>query len=78
LNPVLKRVEQVHNKNKGLTPHEIIERLINDANASAYGINSFDDELEMFFYDEVGKKKPIEKHIALRSVRNFIAELRKK
>jgi hypothetical protein len=76
LNPVLKRAKHYHEKYTGLSPHEIIDRLKNDA--GAYNINSFDEELGKFFYDEIGKKKPREKHISRTSVQNYIAKLRNK
>lgn len=75
LNPVLKRAKHYHDKYPDLSPREIIDRLQNDE--GAYHINSFDEELKKFFYDEIGKKKPREKSISLASVQNYIAKLRK-
>jgi hypothetical protein len=74
LNPVLKRAKHYHEKYPDLSPREIIDRLKNDAGTNK--INSFDEELEKFFYDEIGKKKPREKDISLASVQNYIAKLR--
>lgn len=76
LNPVLKRAKYYHEKYPGLTPHEIIDRVKNDA--GGYNINSFDEELGKFFYDEIGKKKPREKDISLASVKNHVSKLRSK
>ena len=39
--------------------------------------DSYDEELEKFFYDENKKKNPREKHILLASVRNHISKIRK-
>lgn len=76
LNPVLKRAKHYHEKYPDLSPQEIINRLKNDA--GSHNINSFDDELEKFFYDEMGKKYPREKAITKASVQNYISKLRKK
>ena len=76
LNPVLKRARHYHEKYPDLSPREITDRLKNDA--GGYNINSFDEELGKFFYDEIDKKKPREKSIALVSVQNYIAKLRNK
>jgi hypothetical protein len=76
LNAVLKRAEHHHRKDPNLTTGEIIEKLKNDV--GQHGINSYDEELENFFYDENGKKNPREKHITLASVRNHISKKRKK
>jgi len=76
LNAVLKRVEHHSRRDTNLTPEEIIEKLKNDV--GLYGINSYDEELKKFFYDENDKKTPREKHILLASVRNFISKHRKK
>ena len=76
LNPVLKRAKHYHEKYPDLSPREILDRLKNDA--GTYNINSFDEELEKFFYDEIGKKKPREKDISLASVQNHISKLRNK
>ena len=76
LNPVLKRAKHYHEKYPDLSPREILDRLKKDA--GTYNINSFDEELENFFYDEIGKKKPREKDISLASVQNHISKLRNK
>jgi hypothetical protein len=76
LNVVLKRAVHHHRKTPSLTTGEIIEKLKNDV--GLYGINSYDEELEKFFYDENNKKNPKEKHILLASVRNYISKIRKK
>lgn len=76
LNPVLERVTYHYKKNPTLSPGEIIDRLKVDVGSN--NITDFDEELGRFFYNEKGKKNPMEKHISLDSVRNFISKLRKK
>ena len=76
LNAVLKRAKHHYMRDPNLRPAEIIEKLKNDV--GLYGINSYDEELKRFFYDEIGKKKPSEKDIFLASVQNYIAKLRNK
>ena len=76
LNPVLKRATHYHEKYPDLSPREIIDRLKSDQ--GAHDINSFDDELEKFFYNEKGNKYPREKTITRASVQNHISKLRKK
>jgi hypothetical protein len=76
LNAVLKRAEHYLSKSPTLEPSEIIQKLKNDV--GLYGINSYDEEEEKFFYDENNKKYPREKKIKVASVRNHISKKRKK
>lgn len=76
-NPVVKRAIHHTEKNKGLDPWKIIELIKNDV--GSHQINSYDEELEKFFYNHVEKQSySIEKSITLRSVRNIISDLKKK
>lgn len=76
-NPVVKRAIHHTEKNKGLDPWEIIELIKSDV--GSHQINSYDDELEKFFYTHIEKQSySVEKSITLGAVRNFISKLKKK
>ncbi len=75
-NPVVKRAIHHTQKNKDLEPWEIIELIKNDV--GRHQINSYDDELEKFFYTHIEKKSySVEKSITLSAVRNVITKLKK-
>jgi len=59
-----------------LDPWEIIELIKSDV--GSHHINSYDDELEKFFYTHIEKQSYlVEKSITLSAVRNVISKLKK-
>ncbi len=75
-NPVITRAMHHLQKNKDLESWEIIELIKSDV--GNHKINSYDDELEKFFYTYIEKKSySVEKSITLGAVRNAITKLKK-